>query len=222
MQSPRPSQTYYLVLDILFLVFAILYMIGDTDHFNITPLRFAKPIPVWIMIAELWTVRDRQKNIKYLMVALAFGSLGDILLELAQFGFIFFAIGAGSFLVGHLIYVVSFLEITEDIADGHDNMRDILSLKALFLTVWIIFFTFSFWSIGVIMRDLDDGSIMLLIVPIYGTFLVLLVVGGLFFFFMTRNQSLALKAGICFMIGAIVFYASDSFLAHGKFDKAYQ
>jgi uncharacterized membrane protein YhhN len=38
-------------MDIFFLIFAVLYMIGDPDHYDIIPLRCAKPIPVWIMIA---------------------------------------------------------------------------------------------------------------------------------------------------------------------------
>jgi hypothetical protein len=62
---------------------------------------------------------------------------------------------------------------------------------------------------------------MMIVLPIYGTFLVLLVMGGLFIFFMTFRQKNALKAGICFLIGSLVFYASDNFLSHGKFDNAY-
>jgi CHASE2 domain-containing sensor protein len=62
----------------------------------------------------------------------------------------------------------------------------------------------------------------MLIVPVYGTFLCLLAMGGFFIFFMTFRIRPALKLGICCIVGAIIFYASDSFLAHGKFDTAYQ
>jgi uncharacterized membrane protein YhhN len=82
------------------------------------------------------------------MLALAFGSLGDILLELQSISFAFFAIGALSFLVGHMIYVISFLEITEDMAEGYVEMRDILRYKPLLIIIWVVFFVFSFWSIG--------------------------------------------------------------------------
>ena len=67
-------------------------------------------------MAELFTVRSCHKMIKYIIVALAFGSLGDILLEFQSISFAFFATGALSFLVGHMFYVIIFVEITEDIA----------------------------------------------------------------------------------------------------------
>jgi uncharacterized membrane protein YhhN len=102
-------KTYvYIVMDVFFVIFGVLYVVGDSDHLNIKAFSFFKPLPVWIMIAELFTVRNTQKNIKGLMVALAFGSLGDILLELQSYGFALFAAGALSFLVGHLIYVACF------------------------------------------------------------------------------------------------------------------
>lgn len=122
------------------------------------------------------------------MLALAFGSLGDILLEFAQFGFIFFAIGAAAFLVGHLIYVVTFLQIIGEISKGESEVEGMLKLKPLLITIWIVFFVFSFWSMGTIMHSLESGSVMLVIVPVYGTFLTLLVMASLFFFFMVRNQ----------------------------------
>lgn len=72
------------------------------------------------------------------------------------------------------------------------------------------------------MRQLDADSIMIYILPIYGTSLVLLVVTAVFFLFMSNKiDSLTLKAGILFVIGAIIFYASDSILAHGKYNKPY-
>lgn len=216
------KKNIYIKLDVLFVVFGIVYMIGDTDHYDITAFRCAKPLPVWIMIIELYTVMGLQKNIKQLMLALLFGSIGDILLEFQSINFVFFAIGALSFLVGHLFYVLAFVNITVDIAEGHSTLKEILKYKPLFVVLWLTFFSFSFWSIGKIIQFIDDGSIMMVIIPIYGTFLCMLVMGGLFFFFMTFNQKPALKAALCFMIGSIVFYASDSVLAHGKFDLSYK
>jgi uncharacterized membrane protein YhhN len=174
------------------------------------------------MIAELFTVRNSQKDIKKLMVALAFGSLGDILLEFQNVSFAFFAAGALSFLVGHFIYIVSFVEMTEEIAEGRVEMREILSLKYVYIVIWLLLFVLSFWSIGSIMRYLDEGSVIMIVIPVYGTFLCLLAMGGLFIFFMTFRIGPALKIGIYCMMGGLVFYASDSFLAHGKFDTAYK
>ena len=88
-ESDHGAKLYvYIILDVAYFIFAVLYMIGDKSHLNITVLRFAKPIPIWIMMAELFTVRSCHKMIKYIIVALAFGSLGDILLEFQIFHFI--------------------------------------------------------------------------------------------------------------------------------------
>lgn len=84
--------------------------------------------------------------------------------------------------------------MTQEIAEGHVEMKEILRLK---------------------------DSILMLIVPIYGTFLCMLVTGGTFIFFMAFKIKRALKVGILCMSGAVIFYSSDSILAHGKFDTAY-
>lgn len=97
----------YIAMDVFFLIFGTLFILGDTK--DIKALTYLKPIPIWIMMAELFTVREVQKNIKHLMIALAFGSLGDILLLFQDQSFAFFAAGAAAFLIGHLIYVVCFV-----------------------------------------------------------------------------------------------------------------
>jgi hypothetical protein len=84
MYSQLPSPFYpryiYVILDCLFIIFGILYMIGDPDHYNITVLRCAKPIPTWIMIIELFPIKNLHRYIKLIMIALFLGSIGDILL----------------------------------------------------------------------------------------------------------------------------------------------
>ena len=85
-ESDHGAKLYvYIILDVAYFIFAVLYMIGDKSHLNITVLRFAKPIPIWIMMAELLTVRTSHRSIILLIVGLAFGSLGDVLLELRSY-----------------------------------------------------------------------------------------------------------------------------------------
>ena len=63
---------------------------------------------------------------------------------------------------------------------------------------------------------------MQLILCIYGAVLVMLTMGGFFFYFVTCHiSSETYKAGILLMIGSLVFLASDNFLAHGKFNSHY-
>jgi len=72
------------------------------------------------------------------------------------------------------------------------------------------------------MHYLEAGSVMMFVIPLYGTSLVLLVVSSIFFFFMSKKIGcLPLSAGILFIVGAIIFYISDSLIAHGKFTTPY-
>ena len=47
---PFKRPLFYIILDALFLLFSILYNIGDSDHAN-NFLKYTKPIPLWILIA---------------------------------------------------------------------------------------------------------------------------------------------------------------------------
>jgi uncharacterized membrane protein YhhN len=104
------------------------------------------------MMSELLTVRTSHRSIILLIVGLAFASLGDILLELQSYSkSILFPAGALAFLIGHLCFVPAFLQMCEDIAEFTISLREVLQKKALYIFLWIIFLTFSFWSIGTIM-----------------------------------------------------------------------
>jgi uncharacterized membrane protein YhhN len=67
------------------------------------------------MIYELWEPKKLYQGTEKITIGLVFGSLGDILLLINGFAqkgtspTIFFALGALSFLIGHIFYVLSFL-----------------------------------------------------------------------------------------------------------------
>lgn len=89
--------------------------------------------------------------------------------------------------------------------------------------MWMVLMAFSFWSISFMVTFLEKGDVMVYVLAIYGSCLVLLTMGGFFFFFTTFHVSDTIqKAGLLFMFGSLIFFASDNFLAHGKFDKDYQ
>lgn len=91
----------------------------------------------------------------------------------------------------------------------------------LFLVLWLIILIFSFWSISTIVTYLAGASIKY-VLDLYATLLVLLVMGGFFFFFTTYYLSRNLMwAGILLMFGSLIFFASDNFLAHGKYNTWY-
>ena len=85
--------------------------------------------------------------------------------------------------------------------------------------------TFSFWSISFIIKygnPTEVTPLMTVIICIYGAVLVMLTMGGFFFYFVTSNiSSYTFKAGLFLMFGSLIFFASDNFLAHGKFNTKY-
>ena len=61
---------------------------------------------------------------------------------------------------------------------------------------------------------------MIILLPVYGSILVLVVIASVFNFFMTLKVSA--KQGICLMIGALLFFACDNLVSHGAFDHAFK
>jgi uncharacterized membrane protein YhhN len=102
---------FYLICDVLYIIFAILYNIGDAEHMD-NGLKYVKAVPVWIMVVELYTFRTAHKHICTIMVALLFGSIGDMCLLWGSYT-IPFSVGALAFLIGHIIYVTAFVSIAQ-------------------------------------------------------------------------------------------------------------
>lgn len=73
-----PSKIY-ITLDALFVLFSILYLIGDADHLD-NALKYVKAFPIWIMVIELYPLRNIQHQIPKVIIGLLFGSVGDMLL----------------------------------------------------------------------------------------------------------------------------------------------
>ncbi len=121
-QPPFKTVTYYVILDLLYVIFSILYIIGDPDVYN-NILKYVKPFPVWIMIIELWPLRHLHTHITTIIVGLFFGSLGDIFLLFQEKSAIFFGLGALGFLIGHILYVPSFVYLARDLAENKVTLR---------------------------------------------------------------------------------------------------
>lgn len=110
-----------------------------------------------------------------------------------------------------------------DIAENKVSLREILSKKAFFVVLWIILLTFTFWSISLLTVFVGIGDSKAYIFAVYGACLSLFVMGGCFFYFTTSHISSNLKrAGQLIMTGCLVFFVSDNFVAHNKFNLDYR
>lgn len=90
-----------LTKSIITLLCASLFLYGlYTDNHALR--LFTKPVPVLVLLWMIFAHKD-----KWLMGALTFSILGDVILELPRL--LPFALGLGSFLIAHLMYIRRFL-----------------------------------------------------------------------------------------------------------------
>lgn len=89
------TQVTITLLSALFFIYGL--------HADIHAIRlFFKPIPVLVLIWKVYPQKDR-----WLLGALGFSLIGDMILELPQQ--LPFALGLGSFLIAHILYIRRFL-----------------------------------------------------------------------------------------------------------------
>lgn len=182
-----------------------------------TALTFVKAIPIWIMIYERWEPKKLYPGTEKITIGLAFCSIGDILLLINGFAqkrsspTIFFALGALSFLIGHIFYVLSFLSSATDSANSSFNLSGVMSYKLLYMLIRLILVGFCFFSLSQVVAKIEPWSVMVYVVPVYGTILLMLVMAVLFYCFTSNHiDSLLFEATILAAIGSVSLLASDT------------
>lgn len=94
-----------------------------------------------------------------------------------------------------------------------------MSYKLLFMAIWTIIVALSFFALSGIVVKLEAGSIVVYVLPIYGTFLLMMVMASFFFYFTCRHvDPLINEASILAMVGALSFFISDILLAELNFN----
>ena len=186
----------------IWIIFFLLLLAADLVAIylgNETLRTISKPllVPV-LMFYFLLQTRLVISGLKlWIILALFFSWVGDILLLFDQKGPIFFLLGLSSFLIAQVFYIIFFHNI---------RMKEYIRGNALFLLLVVVYY-------GILISLLSPylGE-MKLPVRIYGvviSFMLMLAMHMLF----SRNK----KAGWWMMIGAILFVTSDSLLAFNKF-----
>ena len=93
-----------------------------------------------------------------------------------------------------------------------------MSLKILYMLVWLILVGFCFFSLSQVVTKIEPGSIMVYVVPVYGTILLMLVMASLFYYFTSHHiDSLLFHATVLAAVGSLSFLASDTLLAFYTF-----
>jgi len=91
---------------ILYTVLGLGYTVGG--YFGIHAFAFFKVLPLIILLILLFPLRATPHILK-VIIGIIFGGAGDLVLE--HGGSDFFALGAGFFLIGHVCYIFSFIDL---------------------------------------------------------------------------------------------------------------
>ena len=136
----------------------------------------------------------------YVVLALIFSWIGDMFLILN--GVKWFAVGGVSFMISHFFFILSYL--------GSINFANVPVYSIVILAI------FFFIIVTIIFSKLKPHLPKALFYPMY---LYLLINGAMNSFAIFRFLSLADVSGIITVIGAILFFISDSSLFFVRFKK---
>ncbi len=194
------KKTYWLIL------FSIV-LIGDLTGIQLQDemLQYiCKPliIPVIILIFLFQTRGAASGMKKWIISALVFSWVGDLLLMFDTRAEIFFLLGLSSFLIAHIFYIVFFHSI---------RIKENIKTNLWLLGIVVIYYTA---LLTLLSPYLGDKKLPVRIYGIVISFMFMLAMHMLFI----KNKS----AGRWMMMGALLFVISDSVLAINKFYQAFE
>ena len=164
----------------------------------------SKSILIPVLIA--WVVTGLKKTPSplkiWLLAALFFSWVGDVLLMFQENDPLFFLLGLGSFLVAHIGYIVLFHKI---------RVLEVVKSNPWFLVVVVIYYAGLISWLGPYLGD------MKLPVRIYGVVISFMFLLALHMLYIKNRE-----AGKYMMGGAALFIISDSVLAINKFYQPFE
>ena len=184
---------------IFFFVVALLANLSSI-YFSNDTLRFiSKPLLMPVLaIYFLMGTRDGGSPLKaWIILALFFSWVGDILLMFEERNATFFQLGLAAFFLAQVFYIIFFHNI---------RMKEYIRGNALLLLVVIVYY---FILISIISPSLGNMKLPVRIYGVVLSFMVMLAMHTMF----SRYK----RAAWWMIVGAILFVISDSVLAVNKF-----
>ena len=139
---------------------------------------------------------------KWILIALFFSWIGDVLLMFQDKNSLFFLAGLSAFLLAHIFYIIYFHQI---------RVKENVKSNPWLLVIVVVYYAA---LISFLSAYLDDMKLPVRIYGIVISFMFMLAMHMLFI----KNQ----KAGKWMMSGALLFVISDSLLAINKFYMAFE
>lgn len=188
---------------LLFLIILLGELIGIQLQYATLQFIF-KPLIIPVVIGYFDSqINNITKGInKWILLALIFSWLGDVLLMFQDKKDIFFLLGLSSFLLAHIFYIIYFHQV---------RVRENVKSNPWFLVVVVIYYAALISFLSPFLYE------MKLPVRIYGIVISFMFMLALHMLFIKNKQ-----AGKWMMIGALLFVMSDSLLALNKFYQQFE
>jgi uncharacterized membrane protein YhhN len=188
---------------IIFFIILIADLIAVQGQYKMAEYIFKPLIIIWLMAWFVLQLRYVQSSLKkWVIFALFFSWLGDVLLMFQDDHSTFFLTGLLSFLIAHIFYILffHFVRIKEKVK----SRWHVVLIVAIYYTA----------IIALLSPHLGDMKLTVLIYAVVISFMFMLAMHMLFI----KNK----KAGLWMMMGALLFVISDSLLAINKFYQLFQ
>ncbi len=199
-----------IVFLVLFVVLSAIHLVGEflREELKVKVRTITKPFLLPLVVAYYLsaTLTAGQDPVYLIVVGLILGFIGDVVLLKPKVE-ILFMIGLGSFLLGHILYIVAFLQASSWLAG---------------VPAWVYlgilgFAAFFFFAFRYLKDSLEDMKIP---VVVYMTIILVMSFAGLALMFAPTTGRVQTPWLIFF--GSINFIASDFLLANQLFKKSFK
>jgi uncharacterized membrane protein YhhN len=187
-------------------LFLVVLIVNSFQNLRLNPVleMFSKPLLVIALSGYfIASIKGQGKKLRmWILLALFFSWIGDILLMFVPKNEFFFLLGLSAFLLAHIFYIVFFHKV---------RVRESIRGNGWLLLIVIVYYAslLSFLS--------DYLGEMNLPVKIYGVIISFMFMLALHMLFLKNKRT-----GLLMMLGAFLFVISDSVLAINKFYRAFE
>ena len=188
---------------IVFFVILLADLIAVQLNYKIAEWVFKPLIVIWLLSYFILQTRHEKNDLKkWIIIALLFSWLGDVLLMLQGDNSIFFLLGLSAFLLAHVFYILFFHFV---------RVRENVKSRWYLLLIVVIYYAL---LISILSPWLGEMKLPVRIYGIVISFMFMLAMHMLF----SKNKN----AGLWMMAGALLFVISDSVLAINKFYQSFE
>ncbi|MFV5685923.1 lysoplasmalogenase [Flavobacterium sp. GB2R13] len=160
---------------------------------------FIKPFLIPFLFLAVYSCGDFPSK-KFLLIALTFSWMGDVILLFAYKAEIYFIIGLVAFLISHIAYIVLF---SKQLRINSSRNKAVFWVGITVIIVYLIL------MLSILLPTLGDLKI-----PI---FVYAIILSTMLLFAFKGYLKWSKPAGTYILLGAVIFVSSDSILAFNKF-----